>query len=88
MIVRPEIRAAWMHESNDRSYPIDSHFASGAGDTFTVHGPKIGRDAALVDPGVAVQLSSKVSTYIYYDGILGRGNYNNNSVSGGLRVSF
>ncbi len=88
MIVRPEVRAAWMHESNDRSYPIDAHFASGAGDTFTVHGPKIGRDAALIDAGVAVQWTSRISSYVYYDGVLGRTNYTNSSVSGGFRVSF
>lgn len=88
MIIRPEVRAAWMHESNDRSYPIDAHFASGAGDTFTVHGPKIGRDAALIDAGVAVQWTSRLSTYVYYDGVLGRTNYTNSSVSGGLRISF
>jgi outer membrane autotransporter protein len=87
-IIRPEIRAAWQHEYNDRAYPIDARFASGAGEVFRVHGPTIGRDAALVGGGLSVQWSSRVSTYVYYDGVLGRSNYDNNAVSGGLRVAF
>jgi autotransporter-associated beta strand protein len=87
-IIRPEVRAAWQHEYGDRAYPIDARFASGAGDVFTVHGPAIGRDAALVDAGFALQWSSRFSTYVYYDGVLGRSNYDNNAVSGGFRLSF
>ena len=82
------MRAAWQHESGDRAYSIDSRLASGAGDVFTVHGPAIGRDSALVDAGISVQLSSRCSIYAYYDGVLGRSNYENNAVSGGVRFGF
>jgi outer membrane autotransporter protein len=88
VIVRNEVRAAWQHEYGDRAYPIDSQFASGAGGLFTVHGPTLGRDSALVSAGVAVQWNARVSTYVYYDGVLGRDNYDSHNVSGGLRVSF
>ncbi|MEP7016233.1 MAG: autotransporter domain-containing protein, partial [Verrucomicrobiota bacterium] len=87
-IIRPEVRAAWQHESGDRSYPIEARFASGAGDVFTVHGPVIGRDSALVDAGFSIMWNNRISTYVYYDGVLGRYNYDNNSVSAGFRVSF
>ena len=87
-IVRPEVRAAYQHEYGDRAYPIDASFASGAGDVFTVHGPAVGRDSALVDAGVAVQLSNRCSIYAYYDGVLGRSNYENHAVSGGVRFGF
>jgi outer membrane autotransporter protein len=87
-IIRPEVRAAWQHEYGDRSYHIDSRFASGAGDVFRVHGPTIGRDAALVGAGVNIQWSRRVSTYVYYDGVLGRDNYDNNAVTGGFRFGF
>jgi autotransporter-associated beta strand protein len=87
-IIRPEVRGAWQHEYGDRAYPIDASLASGAGDVFRVWGPAIGRDSALVDAGIAVQWSNRFSTYIYYDGVLGRSNYDNNGVSGGLRISF
>jgi outer membrane autotransporter protein len=86
--VKPEIRASWQHEYGDAAYPIDSRFASGAGNIFTVHGPEIGRDSALVGAGVGVQLNERVGTYVHYDGQLGRDNYDSHSVSGGLRISL
>jgi autotransporter-associated beta strand protein len=87
-IFRPEIRAAWQHEHGDRGYQVDSRLASGAGGIFRVHGPEVGRDAALVGAGFNMQWNNRVSTYVYYDGVLGRGNYDNNAISGGLRIGF
>jgi len=87
-IVRQEVRAAWQHEFGDTAYPIDSRFVSGADEIFTVHGPEIGRDSALIDAGLAVLWNERVSTYVYYDGQVGRDNYTSHGVSGGLRVSF
>jgi uncharacterized protein with beta-barrel porin domain len=87
-LLRPEIRAAWQHEYGDPAYQVDSRLASGAGSIFRVRGPNIGRDAALVGAGLNVQWCPRVSTYVYYDGILGRSNYDNNAVTGGLRVGF
>ena len=51
-------------------------------------GPTIGRDAALVGAGLSVQWCSRFATYVFYDGVLGRANYDNNAVSGGLRFGF
>lgn len=87
-ILRPEVRAAYQHEYGDPAYQIDSRLASGAGDVFRVRGPSIGRDSALVDAGLAVQWSRCCSAYIYYDGVLGRNNYDSHAISGGFRVSF
>ena len=88
MIVRPEVRGAWQHDYSDRAYPIDSQLASGAGGVFTVWGPHVGRDAALVSGSVTVQLNDRVSTYVGYDGVFGRSNYDSHNVSGGVRISF
>ncbi len=87
VIVRPEVRAAWKHEFGDEALPVDSRFVSG-GNIFTVHGPAIDRDSALVGAGFAVQWTERVSTYAYYDGELGRNNYDSQNVSGGIRVNF
>jgi outer membrane autotransporter protein len=87
-LLRPEIRAAWQHEYGDPAYQVDSRLASGAGGIFRVRGPVVGRDAALVGAGLNVQWNNRVSTYVYYDGVLGRANYDNNAVTGGLRVGF
>jgi outer membrane autotransporter protein len=86
--IRPEVRAAWQHEYNDRAYPIDSRLASGAGDIFRVWGPTVGRDAALIDAGVTVQFSARFAASAFYDGVIGRTNYASHAVSGGIRISF
>ncbi len=87
MLIRPEIRAAWMHEYGNRGYAIDARFLD-CDHGFSVHGPDIGRDAALVGAGLSVQFSRCCAVYAYYDGVLGRSNYDNNAVSGGLRFGF
>jgi uncharacterized protein with beta-barrel porin domain len=88
VIIKPEVRAAWQHEFGDTTYALTSSFAGGAGDPFTVSGPKFGRDSLLVGAGFAVQLSERCSTYLYYDGNIGRTNFQSESVTGGFRISF
>jgi len=88
VVIKPEVRAAWQHEYGDAAYALDSSFANGAGSTFTVNGPQLGRDSALLGAGFAIQCSERCSTYFYYDGELGRKNYQSTNVTGGLRVAF
>jgi len=88
VLVRPEIRASWQHEYGDSSYALDASFANGAGNSFLVNGPELGRDSLLLGVGVVIQCSETFSTYFYYDGELGRLNYDRHGVSGGVRVAF
>jgi autotransporter-associated beta strand protein len=88
VLVRPEIRAAWQHEFGDRDYSLVSRFANGAGSSFTVTGPAIGRESLLVGAGAAVIFNDRVSAYAYYDGELARTNYSSHNVSAGVRVTF
>ena len=88
VIIKPEISLAWQHEFGDQSYAIVSSFANGAGNSFTVNSPQIGRDSLLIGAGAAVLLSDRISVYAYYDGELGRTNYQSNSVSAGVRMTF
>jgi outer membrane autotransporter protein len=88
VLVRPEVRATWQHEFGDRDYSIVSSFANGAGNSFTVTGPAIGRDSLLLGAGVAVLFNDRVSMYAYYDGELARTNYSSNNVTAGLRFTF
>ena len=88
VLVRPELRAAWQHEYGNSAYSIAASFANGAGTSFTVSSPRIGRDSLLLGAGVAVLWSDRISTYIYYDGELGRTNYDSHNVSAGVRVTF
>jgi len=86
--VRPEVRAGWQHEYSDATLGITSRFASGAGPDFLVHGPGTGRDSLVLNAGVAILWTDRVSTYVYYDGELARTNYEANYVSGGFRIGF
>ena len=58
------------------------------GRSATFFGPSEGHDSAVVSAGVSVQLTPTISTYVNYDGQLGRGNYDSNAVTGGVRISF
>jgi outer membrane autotransporter protein len=88
VIIRPELRVAWQHEYGDTTYNLASSFANGAGGAFTTAGPRLGRDSVLVGAGFAVLFNDRCSTYIYYDGELGRENYESNAVTGGFRIAF
>jgi outer membrane autotransporter protein len=88
ILIRPELRAAWQHEFGDASYSLASNFADGEGGAFTSSGPQLGRDSVLLGAGFAIQCSERCSTYFYYDGELGRKNYQSNAVTGGIRLAF
>jgi outer membrane autotransporter protein len=86
--VIPQVSAAWQHEFGDTAYSVVANFATGAGNSFSVSGPDIGRDSLLVGAGATVILNERVSTYLYYDGEFARTNYLSNNVSAGVRITF
>src|SRR5207249_6603511 len=63
VVVKPELRAAGQHEFDDRAYSIVSRLANGAGNSFSVSGPEIGRDSLLIGAGAAVLFNDRVSVY-------------------------
>ena len=85
--VVPELRLGWQHEYGDNTFQYLSQFEQG-GPGFTVQGPTTGRDSLIVGAGFAIRWNERISTYVYYDGELGRTNYQSNNVSGGFRVEF
>ena len=88
VVIKPELRAAWQHEFGNTAFAINSRFANGAGNNFTVQGAEIGADSVLVGAGVAVVWNKRTSTYVYYDGELGRTNFSSNNLSAGVRIEF
>lgn len=84
----PSARVTWQHEFMDATQSIDSSFASGPGPVFTVDGPEMGRDSALVTAGLTVQFNPSVAAYAFYTGQLGRTNYDSHNVTLGVRISF
>jgi outer membrane autotransporter protein len=87
IVIKPELRAAWQHEYGDNTFAIDSSI-DGASSLFRALGPQIGRDSLLLGAGFAILWNERTSTYLYYDGELARTRYEQNAVSGGVRVSF
>ena len=88
MVVEPSLKAAWEHEYKYSALPITAGFAGIPGPSSTFFGPSEGHDSAVVSAGVSVQLTPAISTYVNYDGQLGRGNYDSNAVTGGVRINF
>ena len=86
--ITPQVRVSWQHEYLDSTQSIGSQFAVGSSSVFTVSGPAVGRDSALVSAGVSVQITPTISAYTYYDGQLGRSNYSSNNVTGGVKIDF
>ena len=86
--ITPNVRASWQHEYLYSALPIDAQFASGAGSVFTVNGPALGHDSALIDAGLNVQWTSTIGTYFGYNGQIGRGNYDSNGVICSVHLSF
>jgi outer membrane autotransporter protein len=88
IVVQPSLKAAWEHEYKYSALPITAGFAGIPGPSATFFGPSEGHDSAVVSAGVAVRLTPTISTYVNYDGQLGRTNYDSNAVTGGVRISF
>ena len=86
LILTPEVRAQWQHQFLSDTSRIDASFV--VGPAFTVSGPRIGRDALVVDLGASAQISTKVALFAFYRGEGGHTNYTSHSINGGVRVSF
>jgi outer membrane autotransporter protein len=88
LVLEPSLKAAWEHEYKYSALPVTAGFAGIPGPSATFFGPSEGQDSAVVSAGVSVQVTPAITTYVNYDGQLGRGNYDSNAVTGGVRISF
>jgi outer membrane autotransporter protein len=86
--VEPFLKATWEHEFKYSALPITAGFADISGSSATFVGPAEGHDSAVVDAGLSVSWTPTISTYVSYNGLLGRDRYDSNGVSGGIRIRF
>ena len=86
--VEPFLKATWEHEFKYSTLPITAGFAEISGPSATFVGPAEGHDSAVVDAGISVSWTPCISTYVSYNGLLGRDRYDSNGVSGGIRIRF
>jgi outer membrane autotransporter protein len=84
----PFVKATWEHEFKYSALPVTAGFADISGPNETFVGPAEGHDSAVLSAGLSIQWTTFISTYVSYDGQLGRDRYNSNAVSGGVRVSW
>lgn len=84
----PSLTAAWEHEYLYSALPITVSSPEFPGPSTTFSGPNEGHDSAIVNAGVGTQWTPTFSTYIGYQGQLGRDLYNSNAVTGNISFSF
>ncbi len=88
VVLEPALRAAWEHEFKYSALPIAAGFVGIPGPSDTFVGPVEGHDSAIVSAGITAYWTPAISTYVSYDGQLGRDHYDSNAVTGGVRFSF
>jgi outer membrane autotransporter protein len=88
ILIEPSLKATWEHEYKYSALPITAGFAGIPGPSATFFGSNEGHDSAVVSAGISVQWTPTILTYINYDGQLGRGNYDSNGVTGGVKIGF
>jgi outer membrane autotransporter protein len=88
IIVIPSLWAAWEHEYKYSRLPITFSSPILGGVSATAFGPPEGHDSAIVNAGVGTQWTPRISTYVGYQGQLGRHNYDAHGVTGTIICSF
>jgi outer membrane autotransporter protein len=86
--INPNFSLAWSHEFIDPQPSVDAKFASGAGDAFTVYGPKMGRDSGVATAGLSIQWKPSFNTFINLMAQIGRDSYSAGNLNLGLRFAF
>src|SRR5690606_33949630 len=86
--VSGEFRAQWQHEYLDDNRSIGAFFANGAGGPFTVFGPSLGHDSAILGVGMTAEFSETVSGYLGYEAEFGRTNFDHHTVQIGFQIAY
>ena len=86
--ITPQVRLAWQHEFLDSTQSMDSRLADGSGPLFSVDGPHMDRDRAMLGVGVDVRITPTFRVYGYYDGQLGSSDYRSDNVTVGAKLDF
>jgi outer membrane autotransporter protein len=84
----PTLTVAWEHEYFYSALPVTVSSVEFPGQSATLFGPAEGHDSAIINAGAAFQLTPRLSTYLGYQGQLGRNHYNANAITGGFSFSF
>jgi outer membrane autotransporter protein len=86
--ITPSASLAWRHDFQYTQPSLDAKFASGAGDSFTVYGPELGKDSVVASAGLSIQWKPSFNTFINLTAQMGRTGYNAENLNLGMRYSF
>ncbi len=86
--ITPQVRIAWQHEFLDSTQSMDSRFMGGSSPTFSVDGPHMDRDRAVLSAGISAQITPSVTIYGFYDGHIDSSAYTSNQFSAGVQIEF
>jgi outer membrane autotransporter protein len=87
-VLSPTVRFEWEHEFENNSRTITSHSVVDPGSVLTVKTNGPDRDYFNLGAGVSATFKRGMSTFFYYEAVLGRNNFTNNSFTAGLRFEF
>jgi len=85
MKLQPYFSASWQHEYGDANTAISGTTSTGA--TFSTRSVYLDRDAALLDLGVRAKVSSDVSVFLGWEGVVAQ-DYLTNAAQGGVNIWF
>jgi outer membrane autotransporter protein len=81
------LTVSWEHEYFYSALPITVSSAEFPG-SAAFSGPSEGHDCAILKAGATFQFTPRLSSYLGYQGKLGRSHHNANAVTGGFSFSF
>ena len=85
-VLTPTLSAAWEHLYQGNLDAESASFGSGA--NFTVNGPALGTDAAVLSAGLDAQLGKGFNAFASYQGKVGETNVTQQNISGGVNFGF
>jgi uncharacterized protein with beta-barrel porin domain len=82
----PSLKAAWEHLYQGNLDSLDASL--GGGGNFTVKGPALGTNAALLAVGLDARFDRGFNAFLAFQGRLGQTNYEERSLTGGVDIGF
>jgi autotransporter-associated beta strand protein len=86
LTLAPSVKAAWEHLYQGNLDSLDA--SMGGGGDFTVKGPALGTNAALLAVGLDARFDRGFSAFVAFQGRLGQTNYEERSLTGGVDIGF
>ncbi len=87
MDFQPRLGIAWEHQFQGYQDSLSAGLLD-AGETFSVQGPAMGQNAAVVEAEINIQFARGLSALLQYHGKFGQTLYDSQSFTGGMTVGF